>query len=66
MMETDLSMLKKWLKAEDVLELLEENGTVPEELKERIMMETDLSMLKKWLKAAAKAESVEQFIKDMD
>lgn len=53
-------------KAEDVLELLEENGTVPEELKERIMMETDLSMLKKWLKAAAKAESVEQFIKDMD
>ena len=53
-------------KAEDVLELLEENGTVPEELKERIMMETDLSMLKKWLKAAARAESVEQFIKDMD
>ena len=53
-------------KAEDVLELLEENGTVPEELKERIMMETDLSMLKKWLNAAAKAESVEQFIKDMD
>ena len=46
--------------------MLEENGTVPEELKERIMMETDLSMLKKWLKAAARAESVEQFIKDMD
>lgn len=52
-------------KAEAVLELLEELGTVPDVLCEKIMNEKDLDMLKKYLKCAAKAESVEQFEKEM-
>lgn len=52
-------------KAEDVLELLEELGTVSDELREKIMNETDLKVLTKWLKMAAKADSLEQFLKDM-
>lgn len=52
-------------KAEAVLELLEELGTVSAELHERIMNETDLFILKKYLKCAAKAESVEQFVKEI-
>lgn len=52
-------------KAESVLELLEEIGSVPEELRERILGSTDLQILNRWLKQAAKAESIEQFIKEL-
>ena len=52
-------------KAEDVLELLEELGTVTDELREKIMNETDLKILVKWLKMAAKADSIEQFLQNM-
>ena len=50
-------------KAEDIIELLEEYGIVPEWLKERIMQETDLDKLKTLHKLSAKVESIEEFIK---
>lgn len=52
-------------KAEAILELLEELGDVPEELRARVFNERDLQQLKRWLKLVAKAESLEQFAKEM-
>ena len=49
-------------KAEDIIELLEEYGNVPEWLKECIMKETDIDKLKTLLKLSAKVESIEEFI----
>lgn len=48
-------------KAEDILELLADAGTVPEALRERILGETDLDTLKKWVKLAARVESIDEF-----
>ena len=52
-------------KADDILQLLEDLGTIPKALKERIQGETDLQVLSRWLKAAARAESLEEFEKQM-
>jgi len=52
-------------KAESILELLEDLGTISDELRERISLETDLATLKMWHKAAAKAESLEAFQKTL-
>lgn len=52
-------------KAECILDLLAELGTVPAELHDRIMSEKDLDILANWFKQAAKAESLEQFIQGM-
>ena len=52
-------------KAEDVVELLEELGTVSDEVREKIMTEKRLETLGNWLKLAAKAESMEEFLKAM-
>ena len=52
-------------KAEDILALLEEAGSVSDELRTRIMEQTDLVILGQWLRLAAKAESVEQFEQNM-
>ena len=49
-------------KAEVVVELLEEVGTVSDELREKIMYEINSETLKKWLKLAAKSDSVEEFL----
>lgn len=48
-----------------MLEVLEDIGPVPEELKNRILREVDSATQRKWLKLAAKAESIEQFVKEM-
>ena len=48
----------------DVLELLEELGPVPEELREKIMSQEDV--LSRWLKTAARAESLQGFAEKMD
>lgn len=67
-------LLEEWLKeeraeakaegkAESVLELLEEFGEVPEDLKVRIMQERNLEVLKRMMKAAVRAKSVEEFQK---
>lgn len=50
---------------EVVLDLLEELGTVPEDLCEKIKAEKDLNTLKGWNRLAAKVESIEQFIEAM-
>ena len=52
-------------KVEFVLSLLEDLGFVSDELREKIQSETDLQVLAKWHKLAAKADSIEQFLKDM-
>ena len=57
----DVQETRRISKAEDVLELLTELGTVSEELRRTVMETKDLEKLKTWLKLAAKTESVEQF-----
>ena len=52
-------------KAEDILELLEDIGTIPEEVREKITGEIDLEILKKWHKLAAKSESIDEFVSKM-
>ena len=47
--------------AEATLDLLEEIGTIPEELRERILSQKDLDILKAWHRLAARAKSVEEF-----
>lgn len=48
-------------KIEDILELLKELGSIPEDLQKTIQKEVDLLKLKEWHIASAKAESIEQF-----
>lgn len=48
-------------KAETVIEILEEVGTVPEDLKKKIMNQNNLQILKQWIKLAVSAESIEKF-----
>ena len=52
-------------KAEGVLNLLEEQGEISDDLRNRIISEKDLDVLKRWLKQAAKSESLEEFIEKM-
>ena len=48
-------------KAEDILEMLEDLGEVPQELQDEIYAERNLEVLSKMLKLAAKAKSIEDF-----
>lgn len=48
-------------KTESILDFLQDLGSVPEELQEKILNEKDLSILQIWLKLAAKAVSIEDF-----
>lgn len=48
-------------KMEAVLELLQDIGTIPDELNNIIRKETDFEMLSIWLKLAAKSKSIEEF-----
>ncbi|MBQ8233892.1 MAG: Rpn family recombination-promoting nuclease/putative transposase [Lachnospiraceae bacterium] len=50
-------------KAEAVLEILQEFGEVPEELKDCILAQQDITVLNSWLKAAIKADSIGEFEK---
>lgn len=51
--------------AETVLTLLEVYGTVPEDVRERILSERHLEVLKDWTKLAAQVDSVEEFVSKM-
>ena len=53
-------------KAEAVLELLEDYGSIPETVRERIMSETNQDILRKWIRMAARVSSVKQFAEEMD
>ena len=48
-------------KAEDILELLEEIGTIPDELRKQIYQQNNLEILRKWLKLAAHSRSIAEF-----
>ena len=48
-------------KAEGIVELLEELGVIPDEVREKILGEKDLDVLTAWLRLAAKTNSIEDF-----
>ena len=52
-------------KAEAVLELLEDCGAIPEELRAKVTKEKNPETLKKWLKLAAKVRSIDEFVNRM-
>ena len=49
-------------KQEDVLELLEDIGTIPEILQDKIREQCDVKVLKRWHKLAAKVETIDEFL----
>lgn len=52
-------------RAESIVEILEEYGTVPSEIKQKILAEQEIKQLKKWLKLSIKVKSVEEFTENM-
>jgi hypothetical protein len=52
-------------KVESILELLEDIGTIPDKVRERIHNEKDIKVLNSWLKLAAKADSIDEFVSKM-
>lgn len=52
--------------AQMVIGFLEELGTIPENVKERILAERDMEMLKKWSRLAARSASIEDFCGKME
>ena len=59
------SRVREEAKQEDIFELLEEYGAVPEHIREAVLAQWDLNVLKRWHKLAARAGSMEQFEKEM-
>lgn len=53
-------------KAEDIIELLEDVGVVPDSLRYLIMSQTDFAVLSRWHKLAARTPSIEAFEKAID
>lgn len=49
-------------KREDILELLEDVGSISEEVKKLVNKEEDTEILKRWHKIAARAKSIEDFL----
>ena len=45
----------------NIMEFLEDLGEIPETLKSKIMQEEKPDVLRRWLKLAAKAETIEEF-----
>ena len=53
-------------KAESIIDLLNEYGEIPEDLRQTILQESNPETLKRWLKFAAKVDSIEEFISIKD
>ena len=51
---------------ESLLDVLNEYGEVSDDLKEMILKETNLDKVKQWTKLAARASSLEEFMKQMN
>lgn len=49
---------RKETKIEDILELLEEYGSIPEEVEKRLQEESDTKQFKQWHRLAAKVNSI--------
>ena len=45
----------------NIFDLLNDYGEIPEDLKEQINNQKDISILRQWLKLAARADSIEDF-----
>ena len=45
-----------------ILELLAEKGTLPDELRDKILSEKNLQLLKRWIHLALHSESIRQFM----
>lgn len=52
--------------AENILELLKELGEVPAPVREKILAEKDREILSGWLKLAARADSLDAFVKNFN
>lgn len=52
-------------KAEDIQTLLSDFGSIPEEIAAKIDAEKDPATLNRWLKLAARANSLEEFVKEI-
>ena len=50
---------------EMLLELMNDLGEIPDELRNRITSEKDLETLKKWHRLAARSESLDEFLEKM-
>ena len=48
-------------RASDVFTILEQKGTVPDDIRDRILSQNDEAVLKEWLLAAASAEDIKTF-----
>ena len=53
-------------RASDVLTILEQKGTVPADIREKILSQKDETVLKQWLLAAASARDIENFREKME
>lgn len=53
-------------KAEFILSLLSDLDDIPESLKEKILREKNLETLDKWFKIAIKAETIEDFLSQIN
>jgi len=53
-------------RAEAILELLEDYGAVPEEMRKKILEEKDMDVLRRWHKRAARVTSIEEFRQYLD
>ena len=57
---------RKETKALDILELLEDLGSISDNLKQQNMNQKDELILSKWLKLAARSSSLEDFMQKMN
>lgn len=48
-----------------IIDLLEDLGAIPEDIRRRIFAETNMEILRKWHKSAARSESFEGFRKSI-
>jgi len=53
-------------KINDILEFLGEKGNVSKELREKIFVQDNVDQLGKWLKLAARTNSIDEFVDNMD
>ncbi len=52
-------------KAEAILDLLDMKGSVPQELRQRILAETNEDTLHQWLRAASISRSADEFCNNL-
>ena len=56
----------KYMQMWEILELLEDIGTVSDSLKRTISSQNDMNILNKWHKLSAKVTTIDEFMKKMN